>query len=207
MNLRTRRQGMKQALALFTLAAAVAWGADQVGTVSGQGITLGGNPVPGAAENLPLMSGDGVVTGDHPATLVFADKSVLTAGARTQIWAEFQQGRTTVCLSQGSLQFRAAAGSRIMICALGRPVELEPGSEGVVTIESADRVRAIASKGAVRVAEGATCGCAAMPAAQKKGWTTRKVLVVTGVAGGAAAGTAIGLAVAGEPKPVSPSKP
>lgn len=198
---------MKTTVLLLLVAALAACGAEQIGTVSGQGISLRGTAVPGAAESLPLVSGDEIVTGDQPATLALADKSVLTIGARTQIWAEVQKGRTMICMSQGSLQFRAAPGTRITICALGRPVELEPGSEGTITIEGTDRVRAVASAGAVRVAEGATCGCVAMPAAQKKGWTAKKVLVVTGVAGGAAAGTAIGLAVAGEPKPVSPSKP
>lgn len=198
---------MKSAFVALLVLASAAWGAEQIGTVTGQGVTLRGQPAPGAAQNLPLTSGDEIATGAQPATLELADKSVITLEPNTRTWAEVQNGRMVICLSQGSLQFRAAPGARISICALGRPVELEPLSEGVVVIEGADKVRATASKGAVRVVEGATCGCVAMPAAQKKGWTTKKVAVVTGVAGGAAAGTAIGLAVGGEPAPVSPSKP
>lgn len=198
---------MKKAFGLLVALGVAAWGADQVGTVSGQGVTLRGAPVPGKAESLPVLGGDEIVTGDQGATVVLADKSVMTLAAGSQIWPELQQGRMMICLAKGSLQFRAAPGSRITICAMGRPVELEPGSEGVVVIESADRVRASATVGSVRVVEGGTCGCAAMPAAQRKGWTAKKVAVVVGVAGGAAAGTAIGLAVAGEPAPVSPSKP
>jgi hypothetical protein len=184
-----------------------AWGAEQIGTVSGQGVSLRGSPVPGAAQSLPVLGGDEITTGAQPATLVLEDKSVITLEANTRSWVERQQGQTVICVSQGALRFRAAPGARITICALGRPVVLEPGSEGVVTIESAERVYAKATSGAVRVQEGAVCGCAAMPAAQKKGWTGKKVAVVVGVAGGAAAGTAIGIAVSGGPAPVSPSKP
>jgi len=197
----------KYVLALVVTAAVSLSGAEQMGTVSGQGITLRGAPVPGTAESLPVLSGDEIVTGDQQAALSLPDKSLIRLEAKTQAWVEMQQGRTMICLARGAVQFRAAAGSRITICALGRPVVLEPGSEGTVTIEGPDRVYAKAAVGAVRVQEGATCGCVAMPAAQKKGWTAKKVAVVVGVAGGAAAGTAIGLAVAGEPKPVSPSKP
>jgi len=195
-------------LALVVVAAVSLSGAEQVGTVSGQGITLRGAPVPGAAESLPVVSGDEIVTGAQAGTLTLPGNSVITLGANSQIWPELQKGQTVICLAKGSLQFRAAAGSRITICALGRPVVLEPGSEGTVTIEGPDRVYAKATVGAVRVQEGATCGCVAMPAAHRKGWTGKKVAVVVGVAGGAAAGTAIGIAVAGGPAaPVSPSKP
>lgn len=198
---------MKKAFVLSLVLASAVWGAEQMGTVSGQGITLRGAPVPGAAESLPVLSGDEIATGDQPAALTLPEKSLIRLEPKTQAWVEMQQGRTMICLSRGAVQFRAALGSRITICALGRPVVLEPGSEGTVTIESPERVYAKATVGAVQVQEGATCGCVAMPAAQKKGWTGKKVAVVVGVAGGAAAGTAIGLAVAGEPAPVSPSKP
>jgi len=197
----------KYVFGVLLVAAVALSGAEQMGTVSGQGITLRGAPVPGAAESLPVVSGDEIVTGAQAATLTLPDNSMITLGASTQIWVERQQGRTVVCMSRGSVQFRAAAGSQITICALGRPVVLEPGSEGTVTIEAVDRVYAKATVGAVRVQEGATCGCAAMPAAVKKGWSGKKIAVVLGVAGGAAAGTAIGIAVAGEPAPVSPSRP
>ncbi|MCL6545312.1 MAG: hypothetical protein K6T61_08775 [Bryobacteraceae bacterium] len=197
----------KYVLVLVVIAAVSMSAAEQIGTVSGQGVTLRGAPVPGTAESLPVLGGDEIVTGDQPAALTLPDKSLIRLEPKTQTWVEIQQGTTMICLARGAVQFRAAAGSRITICALGRPVVLEPGSEGTVTIEGPDRVYAKATVGAVRVQEGATCGCVAMPAAQKKGWTGKKVAVVVGVAGGAAAGTAIGLAVAGEPKPVSPSKP
>jgi hypothetical protein len=198
----------KMVVVLFLVLAWVAVAAEQMGTVSGSGLTLRGNAVPGAAESLPLTSGDEVVTSTGPAVISLADKSAITAEANTQLWIERQAKRTMICVSRGALRFSAAPGAGITICALGRPVELEPGSEGTVTIEAPDRVHAVASKGAVRVVEGGTCGCAAMPAAAKKGWSTpKKVAVVVGVAGGAAAGTAIGLAVSGAPAPVSPSKP
>jgi ferric-dicitrate binding protein FerR (iron transport regulator) len=197
----------KYGLVLVVIAAVSMSAAEQMGTVSGQGITLRGAPVPGTAESLPVLSGDEIVTGAQAATLTLPGNSVITLGANSQIWPELQKGQTMICLARGAVQFRAAAGSRITICALGRPVVLEPGSEGTVTIEGPDRVYAKATVGAVQVQEGATCGCVAMPAAQKKGWTAKKVAVVVGVAGGAAAGTAIGLAVAGAPQPVSPSKP
>lgn len=199
---------MKKMAVVLLMLTWVVSAAEQVGTVSGSGLTLRGNPVPGVAESLPLTSGDEIVTSTDLATMALSDKSRITAEANTQLWIERHDGRTVICMSRGALQFRATPGARIRVCALGRPIELEPSSEGRVVIEAPDQVRATATKGAVRVTEGGTCGCAAMPSAVKNAWSTKKkVAVIGGAAGGAAAGTAIGLAVSGAPAPVSPSKP
>ncbi len=198
---------MRRIAVLWLALAGAVWAADQLGTVSGAGLTLRGNPVPGTAESLPLVNGDEIVTSTGTALISLADKSTLTQEPNTQVWLERQGARTVACMSRGSLRFNSAPESRIQICALGRPVELEPLSEGTVVIETPDLVRAVASKGAVRVVEGGACGCAAMPAA-KAGWSKqKKVAVILGAAGAAGAGTAIGLAVSGEPEPVSPSRP
>jgi len=199
---------MKKIALLWLVLAGVVSAAEQVGTVSGSGLTLRGQTVPGAAESLPLTSGDEIATSTGAAVITLVDKSTITEEANTQLWIERQADRTVICMSRGSLRFSAAPGSLITVCALGRPVVLEPSSEGTVTIETPERVHAVATKGTVQVREGGTCGCVGMPAAVKKAWSTKKkVAVVGGVGGAAAAGTAIGLAVSGAPKPVSPSKP
>jgi len=199
---------MKKALCLMVLVAWALCGADQVGTVSGTGLTLRGNAVPGTAQSLPVMSGDGILTSTAPAALILADKSSITIQANAQLWVERQGSRIVLCMSKGSLQFSTPPGSQVRVCALGRPVDLTPSSDGTVSIEAGGQVRAVTSRGSVNVAEGATCSCAAMPPAAAAGWsTTKKVAVVAALAGGSVATTAIVLAVRDEPTPVSPSRP
>ncbi len=186
-------------------------GADDIGTVSSFGpFTLSGNPVPAPGQSLPLTSGDEIVTGDAPATILLNDRSSLTAEPKSHIWTDRQGARTVLCLSQGGVHFNAAASAQILVCAQGRPVKLEPLSEGTVTIEIPDRVHAVATTGAVRIDQGGSCACSGMPASVAKSWSGKtKALVVMGVAGAAGAATAVGLGVAREekPTPVSPSRP
>ena len=200
-----------------------AMAAEQVGTVSSSGTTtLRGKSVPGPVQSLPLASGDEVVTNTAPASILLSDKSSFTAEARSHLWAERQGAKTVICLSQGSLHFNIPAGARAQVCALGRPVGLEAPSEGTVKIEAADRVHAVATRGAVLVDEKGSCACAAMPTAVAKAWNAqkkatvavgvagaaKKAAVAVVVAGAAGATTAVGLAVAREdPTPVSPSRP
>lgn len=183
-------------------------GAEQVGTISSSAtFTLRGAPVPAPAQSLPLMTGDEIVVGAAPVTIVLADGSSFILEPGSHVWMERQGSQMTLGIAKGKLQYKTVQGSTVTVCALGRPILLEAPSEGTVSIEATDRVHAVASRGTIRIEEKKTCTCAGMPAAVvKKWWTGKKVIVTTAMAGGAA--TAITLAATGddEPASVSPSK-
>jgi len=197
-------------LAFITLLVpAATFGSQAIGTISSPAtFTLRGAPVPAPAQSLPLMTGDEIVVGAAPVTIVLADGSSFILEPGSHLWVERQGDHTTLCIVRGSFQYKVVQSSKVTACGLGRPILLEAPSEGTVSIEAPDRVHAVASKGTIRIEEKKTCTCAGMPAVMATKWLTRKNVIGTAaVAGGAA--TAITLAVTHdeEPSSVSPSKP
>jgi ferric-dicitrate binding protein FerR (iron transport regulator) len=171
--------------------------AEQIGTVSGAGLTLRGQPVPGVVNSLPLTSGDEIATGAGQGVISLLDKSTLLMSPSSRLRIRRDATGTTICLLSGTIQFAAAPDSHIVVCAQGQSIALEPDSEGTVMIEAASRVRVATTKGGVQVGKGASCGCGVMTAAGK----------AAVIVGAAAAGGAVAAGVLHEPEPVSRSKP
>jgi ferric-dicitrate binding protein FerR (iron transport regulator) len=179
--------------------------ATQVGTITASGaFKLRGSPVPASmAQSLALISGDEVETDLATAIVLLSDGSRITVDRNSRLIVQRDHDKTVVCLEQGAIEFSAAAGSRLTVCALGHPVQVAASSAGTVSLEGADTVRATAKTGSVHEEANQTCGCEG-----PKPWLTRKrAIVLVGTAGAAA--TAISIAVTRPPSPParSPSTP
>ena len=101
------------------------------------------------------------------------------------------------------MRFSAAEGSRLVVCALARRIEIQAPSEGTVSIGGPAEVLANVENGApVVVIEDATCTCepekTAVPLLTRKGaiLTSNKAIVIV-VAGAAAAGGGVYAATKG----------
>ncbi len=174
--------------------------ANQLGTITASGpFKFRGVSVPAtAAQSLPLVSGDDVETGSATAIILLQDGSRVTIDKNSKLKIQREHDEIVLCLDQGALQFNVVAGSRLTICALGRPVQVRAPSEGTVSVESAETVRAVARTGSVQIEENQTCGCEG----QKPWLTKKKAVVLIGTAGAAATG--ISIAVTRSPAPPPP---
>ena len=193
------------ALVLFSSAFA----AEQIGTVTASGaFELAGTQVPAsAARSMPLMNGDKVVTTTSTAVMMLQDGSRIAVGQNSALRLRRFGEEMLLCLEEGAMRFKAAEGSRLVVCALERRIELQAPSEGTVSIKGPEEVLANVEKGApVVVIEDATCTCE--PEKPAPFLTRNKAIVI--VTAGASAGTGIGIALTrGEDilPPRSPSAP
>ena len=195
------------ALVLFSSAFA----AEQIGIVTASGdFELAGTQVPqSAARSVPLTNGDKVVTTTSAVAIMLEDGSRIVVDQNSALTLQLLGEEMLLCLEAGAMRFSAAEGSRLVVCALARRIEIQAHSEGTVSIEGPEEVLANVEKGApVVVIEDATCTCE--PEKPAPILTRNKAIVI--VAAGAAAGTGIGIGVLGGPDeatltPLSPSAP
>jgi len=191
--------------------AALLVGAEQVGTVSCSGVCkVRSDRVPApAAQGIVLASGDEVETLTEPATIVLDDGSRLTVAAGSLVKIIRIGGRLQVSVGRGSIRFSASPGSKMRVCANARLIEPSAPSEGVISLEGAEKVNAVAEKGTIKVDEAAACS---YDSTQGNWLTKNKAIVVVSAA--SAAGAVAGVAVTRPepppppppPPPVSPSK-
>lgn len=179
--------------------------ANQVGTITASGsFKLRGVSVPGpAAQSLPLVSGDEIETQSATAIILLPDGSRVMIDKNSRLEIQQERNETILCLDQGALEFNAVAGSRLTICALGRPVHVIAPAEGAVSVEGAETVRALAKTGSVHVDENQTCQCKG----QKPRLTRKKAIVLVVAAGATATGISIARARASELPDRSESTP
>lgn len=200
------------ALVLFSSAFA----AEQIGTMTASGaFELAETQVPAsAARSTPVLNGDKVVTTTSSAVILLQDSSRIAIDQNSELRLRRFGEEMLLCLEEGAMRFKAAEGSRLVVCALARRIEIQALSEGTVSIEGPQEVLVNVEKGApVVVIEDATCTCEpekpAAPLLTRKGaiLTSTKAIVI--VAAGAAAGTVIGIAALKESKldSLSPSEP
>ena len=199
-------------LILFALIlSSSAFAAEQIGTVTASGaFELAGTQVPGsAARSMPLTNGDKVVTTTSTAVIMLEDGSRIAVDQNSALRLQRLDEETLLCLEKGAMRFNAAEGSRLLVCALERRIEIQASSEGTVSIEGPGEVQANVEKGApVVVIEDATCTCEPeKPAAISSGSTRTKAIVIVGV--GAAVGAGLGIALIGDDDepPLPPRSP
>jgi hypothetical protein len=178
---------MRRVLFVFIILAAVAFGWQQVATVtSAADFTLRGATVsPGqGVPNWPVMAGDEIIAGSKPVTITFPDGSTVTLGAGAKARIEMEDGKPVVRLESGAAAYSFKTPGAVKLYALDKAVT-PTGLTGSFGLGAAPL-------GAV---------------SHGRFWTARNTLIVLGVAG-AAAGVGTGVARGGgEPVPVSPAKP
>ena len=177
-----------------------AFGAQQIGTVTAsEAFELAGARVPAsAARSLPLMNGDKVKTSTSTAIIMLEDGSRIAVDKNSTLRVQRLGEEMLLCLEEGALRFNAAEGSRLVVCALTRRIELQALSEGTVSITGPDEVLVNVEKGApVVVIEDTTCTCE----------PGRKMLPLAIVIVTAGVGTAVGIAVLGGDEPSPPPLP
>ena len=184
-------------LILFTLVLfSSTFAAEQIGTVTAsEAFELAGTQIPAsAASSVPLMNRDKVKTTTSIAIIMLEDGSRIAVDKNSTLRLQRLGEEMLLCLEEGALRFNAAEGSRLVVCALNRRIELQAPSEGTVSIEGPDEVLANVEKGApVVVIEDAMCTCE--PEKPAPFLTRNKAIVI--VTAGAAAATAIGIGVLG----------
>ena len=182
-------------LILFALVlSSSAFAAEQIGTVTASGaFELAGTQVPGsAARSMPLTNGDKVATTTSTAVIMLQDGSRIAVDQNSALRLQRLGEEMLLCLEEGAMRFNAAEGSRLVVCALARRIELQAPSEGTLSIKGPEEVLANVEKGApVVVIEDATCTCE--PENPAPFLTRNKAIVI--VTAGATAGTGIGIAL------------
>ena len=109
---------------------------------------------------MPLTSGDKVVTTTSTAVITLQDGSRIAVDNDSALRLQRLGEEMLLCLEQGAMRFNAAEGSRLVVCALARRIEIQAPSEGTVSIEGPGEVQANVEKGApVVVIEDAACTC------------------------------------------------
>ena len=200
-------------LVLVSFSSALA--AEQIGTVTASGdFGLAGTRVPGsAARSVPLTNGYKVVTTTTAAAIMLEDDSRIVVDQNSALTLQLLGEEMLLCLKAGAMRFSAAEGSRLVVCALERRIEIQAPSEGTVPIEGPEEVLANVEKGApVVVIEDATCTCdpgkPAPPFLTGKRGSSNKAIVIVAAGAAAAAGISIAL-IQGEDQllPISPSGP
>ena len=149
---------------------------------TGGPVKVNGTLVPTAgAPTWPLVLGDEIATTTQPAMLLFADGTRVTLAQNTRVNLP-KCAPPVLDTLEGTITYKMAPASKLLLCALGRPIKPERETEGSLTIEGPDKVVVrVAGKEQVQVPPGA-CPCEVPPAA----WLTAKkvtVLVVVGAAG------------------------
>ena len=198
-------------LILFTLVLLPsAFAAEQIGTVTAsEAFELAGTQLPAsAARAVPLMDRDEVKTFTSTAIIMLEDGSRIAVDKNSALRLQRLGAEMLLCLEEGSLRFNAAEGSRLMVCALNRRIELQAPSEGTVSIKGPAEVLANVEKGApVVVIEDEVCTCEAGLAAplftdtKPTGVSTQAIVIIG--AGAAAATTAV-IVVLGEDEELPP---
>ena len=188
-------------LILFTLVLfSSTFAAEQIGTMtSSEAFELAGTQIPAsAARSVPLMNRDKVKTTTSIVIIMLEDGSRIAVDKNSTLRLQRLGEEMLLCLEEGALRFNAAEGSRLVVCALTRRIELQALSEGTVSITGPDEVLANVEKGAsVVVIEDATCTCE----------PGRKLLPLALVIVTAGVGTTVGIAVLGGDEPPPPPLP
>ena len=200
-----------------------AFAAEQIGTVTAsETFELAGTQVPtSAARSVPLMDRDQVKTSTSTAIIMLEDGSRIAVDKNSALRLQRLGAEMLLCLEEGSLRFNAAEGSRLVVCALNRRIELQGPSEGTVSINGPAEVLANVEKGApVVVIENEACTCepatpaplltdtkptGAGGAAGTGVGVSTQAIVIIGV--GAAAATAASIAVFGGDEELPPRSP
>lgn len=148
---------------------------------TGGPVKVNGTLVPTAgAPTWPLVLGDEIATTTQPAMMLFADGARVTLAQNTRVNLP-KCSPPVLDILEGTITYKMAPASKLLLCALGRPIKPERETEGSLTIEGPDKVVVrVAGKEQVQVPPGA-CPCEVPPAA----WLTAKkvtVLVVVGAA-------------------------
>ena len=146
------------------------------------------------------------MTTTSSAVILLQDSSRIAIDQNSELRLRRFGEEMLLCLEEGAMRFKAAEGSRLVVCALARRIEIQALSEGTVSIEGPEEVLVNVEKGApVVVIEDVTCTCE--PEKPAPLLTRRKAIVIAGV--GAAAGTGIGIALTRgkDTLPISPSGP
>jgi len=127
-----------------------AFAAEQIGTVTASGdFGLAGTRVPGsAARSVPLTNGYKVVTTTTAAAIMLEDDSRIVVDQNSALTLQLLGEEMLLCLKAGAMRFSAAEGSRLVVCALERRIEIQAPSEGTVPIEGPEEVLANVEKGA-----------------------------------------------------------
>ncbi len=104
--------------------------AEPVGRVTCSGpLTLNGKAVPAtAASSLPVVAGDEIATSGTSAIINFADRSRGTLEANSRVKLEARSSSVALRVLSGSADLTPAAGSRISLIPLVRPVERNSSS-------------------------------------------------------------------------------
>ena len=202
-------------LILFTLVSfSSVFAAEQIGTVTAsEAFELSGTQIPAsAARFVPLMNRDQVKTTTSAAIIMLEDGSRIAVDKNSTLRLQRLGVETLLCLEEGTLRFNAAEGSRLVVCALNRRMELQGPSDGTVSIKGPAEVLANVEKGApVVVIEDATCSCEtekAVPVLTRgKAPLLTKTQAIVIVTAGAAAGTGIAIAVLGGEDPLPQRSP
>ena len=182
-----------------------AFAAEQIGTVTASGdFGLAGTQVPGsAARSVPLTNGDKVVTTTSTAAIMLEDGSRIAIDQNSALTLQRLGEEMLLCLEKGAMRFNAAEGSRLVVCALARRIEIQALSEGTASIEGPEEVLVNVEKGApVVVIEDATCTCEPQRRAPFPPFLTTmgtKAVVITTAVAGAAVGSAILASQEGKP--------
>ena len=157
------------------------------------------------------MDRDEVKTFTSTAIIMLEDGSRIAVDKNSALRIQRLGAEMLLCLEEGSLRFNAAEGSRLVVCALNRRIELQAPSEGTVSIKGPAEVLANVEKGApVVVIEDEVCTCeAGLPGplftdTKPTGVSTQAIVIVAAVA---AAGTGIGIAVFGGDEELPPRSP
>jgi hypothetical protein len=169
---------------LLPLLAVLLQAAPPIATIStGGALKINNQPIPTTgAPTWPLAKGDEVVTGLDPATIVFPDGARFTMQPNTRLVIR-QCDICVLQLFEGSLAYKILDASASQVCALGRPVQPAPRTEGKIVIESADRV-VVQTAGKDQLIDKGDCSCdTAAP------WYRRKAALIVLAGGGATAAT------------------
>lgn len=171
-----------QRMLLLTVVLPFLAAAAPIATLSTGGpVKVNGTLVPTAgAPTWPLVLGDEIATTTQPAMMLFADGDRVTLAQNTRVNLP-KCSPPVLDILEGTITYKMAPASKLLLCALGRPIKPERETEGSLTIEGPDKVVVrVAGKEQVQVPPGA-CPCEVPPAA----WLTAKkvtVLVVVGAA-------------------------
>ena len=188
-------------LILFTLVLfSSTFAAERIGTVTASAaFELAGTQIPAsAARSVPLMNRDQVKTTTSAAIIMLEDGSRIAVDKNSTLRLQRLGVETLLCLEEGTLRFNAAEGSRLVVCALNRRIELQGPSEGTVSIKGAEVLANVEKGEPVVVIENATCSCEtemAVPVLTRGKLTKTQAIVI--VTAGAAVGTGIAIAVLG----------
>lgn len=162
-----------------------------------------------ASRSVPLVSGDYLTTSAAEATVRLNDRTVLLIDRSTTIGFERSGRQTVIYVWSGKVQVDIRTSSpELSFCVLGTPVLSDAGTIGVIQIEGQDRIRAVATRGALRVEQESACALGLAKPVGLWGWLTpTKIVILTGGAAAASYFIYDALQEPNQPPPVSPSEP